>query len=105
MPYAMADDVRAFVARIPKCDLVVQESPISATGYTNVIEIKGKYQAQLQVKGDGRGGVRKRKQYSLPGIFDTALEAAQYLAFVKTQPTAWENGVPPKQYVHRSQAA
>ena len=64
MPYAMADDVRAFVARIPKCDLVVQESPISATGYTNVIEIEGKYQARLQVKGDGRGGVRKRKQYT-----------------------------------------
>jgi hypothetical protein len=102
MPYAMADEVRAFVARMYKGDLVVQESPTSATRYTNVIELKnGKYQARLQVKGDGRGGVRKRKQYSLPGIFDTALEAAQYLAFVKTQPNAWENGVPPKQFPDR----
>ena len=82
------------------------ESPISATGYTNVIEIKGKYQARLQVKGDGRTGVAEcgsasstRSRASL--FFDTALEAAQYLAFVKTQPTAWENGVPPKQFPDR----
>ena len=51
--------------------------------YTNVIEVGGKYQERWQLKGDGRGGVRKRKQHSLPGIFDTALEAATYLAYVK----------------------
>ena len=66
----------------------------------NVIEVGGKYQARLQVKGEGRGGERKRKQHSLPGLFDTALEAALYLAFVKQEimdSVCDENGVPLKQ--------
>jgi hypothetical protein len=98
----MAADVRAFVTSNDFVHLDVQENPCSATRYTNVIQLKnGKYQARLQVKGDGRGGIRKRKQYSLPGIFDEALDAARYLAFVKTQEKAWENGVPPKQFPDR----
>ena len=48
--------------------LVPQESRTSKTGYTNVIEVKGKYQARLQVKGDGRGGQHKCKQYAVPGL-------------------------------------
>ena len=38
------------------------------------------FQVRVQVPGDGRGGVRKRRQVSLPGIFDTAKEAAKYRA-------------------------
>lgn len=60
-----------------------QESSRSRTGYTNIIEVGGKFQARWQLTGDGRGGKRKRKQCPLPGIFDTALEAATYLALVK----------------------
>ena len=98
MPSGIAASVRMMFAQVDKTDLVVQKSPCSATGYTNIIITKnGKYQPRLQVKGDGRGGERKRKQCSLPGIFDTALEAAQYLAWIKMQPNDWENGVPPKQ--------
>ena len=51
----------------------------------NVIPVKGKFQARLQVAGDGRGGVKKRKQHSLPGLFSTALEAAQFLALFKKE--------------------
>ena len=99
----IAADVRAMVAGLDKSDLWVKRSPLSRTGYTNVIKVKGgKYQARLQVKGDGRGGVRKRKQYSLPGVFDTALEAAYYLAWVVKHGTEnWENGIPPKQQPDR----
>ena len=51
--------------------------------YVNVIEVKGKFQARLQVPGDGRGGSSKRKQYPLPGLFDTPKEAAVLLAIIK----------------------
>ena len=54
-----------------KSGLVLKLQPGSKTGYLGVIEVKGKFQGRLQVKGDGRGGVRKRKQYSLPVLFDT----------------------------------
>ena len=60
----------------------LQLNPLSATGYVGVINVKGKYQARIQVPGDGRGGTTKRRQHSLPGLFDTALEAAIYRAAV-----------------------
>ena len=82
MPSGKAAGVRQLFAATDCSNLVPQESVSSQTGYKNVIEVKGKYQARLQVKGDGRGGERKRKQHSLPGLFHTALEAALYLAFV-----------------------
>ena len=66
----------------------------------NVVEVKGKYQARLQVPGDGRGGSVKRKQHALPGLFDTAEEAAVMLVAVKKQMKAHNNGklvAPPKQ--------
>ena len=53
------------------------------TGFVNVVEVKGKYQARLQVPGDGRGGSMTRKQHALPGLFglfDTAEDAAVMLA-------------------------
>ena len=65
------------------CRRTVRQSHVEDRLYTNIIEVKGKYQARLQVKGDGRGGQRKRKQYGVPGILDTALAAALYLAYFK----------------------
>lgn len=71
----------------------------SATGFAQVIKVKKRYQARLQVPGDRPGGERKRRQYSLPCTFDeaeSALSAAVYLAWVKAHdhPT-WEDGIPP----------
>ena len=100
MPSGLAAAVRQQFASMDKTGLVLQRSPYSNTGFTNIIKVKKKYQARLQVKGDGPGGVRKRKQYSLPGLFDTALEAAQYLAMLKRDGMAAvcdEDGIPMKQ--------
>ena len=90
MPSGIAEAVRQQFAAASKAGLVVDESPHSRTGYTNIIEVRGKYQARLQVKGDGQ---RKRYQHPLPGLFDTALEAAQYLAMLKRD--FGPGGVPP----------
>ena len=83
MPSGLAAFIRENMEREDTSTLVPQESRRSKTGYTNIIEVGGKYQARWQLKGDGRGGVRKRKQHPLPGIFDTAVEAAIYLSYVK----------------------
>ena len=98
MPSGIAEAVRQQFAVASKAGLVVQESPLSLTGYTNVIEVRGKYQARLQVKGDGQ---RKRYQHPLPGLFDTALEAAQYLAMVKRDFGPGGVQPPPKQIEQR----
>ena len=45
----------------------------------------------------------KRKQHPLPGRFSTALEAAQYLAWVKIHHKEWETTGPPKQIETRKQ--
>lgn len=80
MPSGIAEAVRKQVAGADKAGLVLQKSPYSATGFTNVIQVRNKFQARLQVKGDGQ---RKRYQHPLPGLFDTAQEAAEYLAILK----------------------
>ena len=98
MPSGIAEAVRKQVARADKSGLAVQKSPYSATGYTNVIKVKGKYQARLQVKATAE---RKRYQHPLPGLFDTALEAAQYLAMVKRDFGAAGVQPPPKQIENR----
>ena len=72
--------MREAVAKENRDAFQLERSPRSRTGFVNVIEVKGKYQARLQVPGDGRGGCTKRKQYSLPGLFDTPEEAAVLLA-------------------------
>ena len=71
----------------------------SNTGFTNIIKVKGGYQARMQVPGDGRGGTKKRKQCSLPGIFDEAEDAAVWLAsYKKAKKEAGEApSSPPKQ--------
>ena len=86
MPSGMAAAMRDFVASMSAAEraaLVLKKSPWSSTGFVNVIKVKNKFQARLQVPGDGRGGERKRKQDALPGLFDTAEEAAIHLAAFK----------------------
>ena len=86
MPSGMAAAMRDLVASMSAAEraaLVLQKSPWSSTGFVNVIKVKNKFQARLQVPGDGRGGERKRKQDALPGLFDTAEEAAIHLAAFK----------------------
>ena len=82
-----------------KSGLVLKLQPGSKTGYLGVIEVKGKFQGRLQVKGDGRGGLQKRRQVAIPGLFDTAKEAAEMLAILeKAGPeNLWPGGIPPKQ--------
>ena len=38
----------------------------SKTGFVQVIKVGDYFQPRLQIKGEGRGGVRKRAQYPLP---------------------------------------
>ena len=100
MPSGMAASMRECIAHEDIDQLELETSAKSKTGYRNVIKVKNKYQARLQVPGDGRGGMRKRKQYSLPGLFDTAKEAAVLLAVIKRDMKEAYGGrvvVPPKQ--------
>ena len=97
----MAAQVRELLASSDKTGLVLERAPPgsrSSTGFVNVIKVKRWYQARLQVKGDGRGGEKKREQVALPGLFETAEEAAQLLALIKKMgpETLWSGGVPPK---------
>ena len=94
---AVVETYRSAVAR---GELALKRSPYSSTGFTNIITIKGKFQARLQVPGDGRGGTQKRKQYALPGLFDTAEDAAIFLAATESSMRAACEGkliAPPKQ--------
>ena len=68
--------MRALVATENVADDELELAPLSKTGYVGVIVVGLKYQARIQVPGDGRGGTKKRRQYSVPGLFDTAKEAA-----------------------------
>ena len=70
----------------------LERAPCATTGFTNVVYIKGQYQARLQVPGDGRGGIVKRKQCALPGLFPNAEDAAIYLALVKRDMKAANDG-------------
>ena len=76
MPSGLAALARELVPTYDLAHGELQLAPLSATGYVGVINVKGKFQARIQVPGDGRGGSKKRRQHSLPGLFDTALEAA-----------------------------
>ena len=99
MPSGLAVAAREAVAKENRDELQLERTPWGKTGFVNVIEVKGKYQARLQVAGDGRGGSTKRKQCSLPGLFDTAEDAAVMLAAYKREMKASTGGklfVPPK---------
>ena len=72
MPSGMAAQVRELLASSDKTGLVLERAPPgsrSSTGFVNVIKVKDWFQARLQVKGDGRGGEKKRTQVPLPGLF------------------------------------
>lgn len=81
MPRAqLAKAARTWFEEQDLSGLVVERSAGSKTGYVNVKCIKGKYfQAQLHVSKKGRedGG-----QKPLPGLWRTALEAAQFRALM-----------------------
>ena len=98
MPSGIADAVRQQVAAADKTGLVLERSPLSATGFTNVIKVRNKFQARLQIKGDGQ---RKRYQHPLPGLFNTAQEAAEYLAILKRDFGAEGVTPPPRQIEQR----
>ena len=99
MPSGMAVDCRELVETLRgRSDLVPKKSVGGSTGFVNVIKVGEWYQARLQIPGDGRGGEKKRKQHSLPGIFKDAEDAALYLAFI-TKDMMEKHGclvVPPK---------
>ena len=63
MPSGKAAAIREAVAKENRADLQLERTPWGKTGFVNVVEVKGKYQARLQVPGDGRGGSVKRKQH------------------------------------------
>ena len=76
MPSGLAAMARELLNTYNIEDDELQRAPLTATGFVGVIKVGDKYQARLQVRGDGRGGTKKRKQHSLPGLFDTAKDAA-----------------------------
>ena len=99
MPRTLAREMKELVAAADKSKYELKRNPLSKTGFVGVIEVKGKFQARLQVPGDGRGGSMKRRQYSLPGLFDTAEDAALYLARMEESMKESNDGrliVPPK---------
>ena len=83
MPSGMAAEIRATLPTLDRTGLVLERSEKSKTGFTNIIEVGGLFQARLQVPGDGRGGSKKRKQVPLPGVFKEAEDAAVFLASFK----------------------
>ena len=100
MPSLMTAEMRAWVAAqdVPLDEL--ERAPLSKTGFVGVILVKGRYQARVQVPGEGRGGSVKRRQHSLPGLFETATEAAICRAACIRDLRNSNNGVccpPPKQ--------
>ena len=82
----LAEQARQWFAKQDKSGLVVTEKPGTKTGYEFVrnVDPDGRYpfQAAIKVKADGatRGTLR-----TLPGLFVTALEAAQYRALLLQQ--------------------
>ena len=76
----LAKLARAWFEEQDKTDLVVERAPGTQIGYVNVKLIKKKYyQAMLHVSKKGR---KNGGQKPLPGLFKTALEAAQYRALM-----------------------
>ena len=66
--------MRALIAGYDRSEFVLEMAD-NETGYKNVIKAGGRFQARLHNKATG-------KQVGLPGLFDTAEEAAKYRALV-----------------------
>ena len=106
MPSGLAAQYREAVAEADRSQLVLEKNVWSSTGFTGVTKVKGKYQARVQVPGDGRGGSKKRRQHSLPGLFATAEDAAVSLALFKQNMLRDAEGrlrTPPKQNQRRKE--
>lgn len=100
MPNGLAAAMREAVLTENVTEDELEKTPWGKTGFVGVIEIKGKYQARIQVPGDGRGGTSKRRQYALPGLFDTPRDTAIIRAGIMKGMKEKNNGklfVPPKQ--------
>ena len=101
MPSGQAAHFRQAVAAVDRSQLDLQKNPYSNTGFTGIIKVKGgKFQARVQIPGEGRGGCKKRRQCSVPGVFDTAEDAAVSLALFKKELQKDDDGrlrTPPKQ--------
>ena len=74
--------MRALIAAEDREQLQLERSGWNKTGFTGVSKVGNGYQARIQVPGDGRGGSKKRRQHSLPGLFDTAEDAAVMRAVI-----------------------
>ena len=83
MPKRTSATVREAIMTEDRSKLDLKRSVWNDTGFVNVIKVGNKFQARLQVPGDGRGGTKKRRQHALPGLFDTAEDAAVMLAVIK----------------------
>ena len=60
--------IRRWLAEQDTSDLVLERAPPgsrSKTGFVQVTEVGKKFQPRFQLKGDGRGGSRKRRQVHL----------------------------------------
>ena len=71
MPKRMGAEMRELIMVEDRSQLQLERSVWNNTGFVNVNQVGNKYQARLQVPGDGRGGAKKRRQHSLPGLFST----------------------------------
>ena len=80
MPREAAVAMREAVAKENRAEFMLERTAWNDSGFVNVQKIGNKFRARLQVPGDGRGGNLKRRQYPVPGIFDTAEDAAVALA-------------------------
>ena len=76
MPREAAVAMREAVAKENRAEFMLERTAWNDSGFVNVQKIGNKFRARLQVPGDGRGGNLKRRQYPVPGIFDTAEDAA-----------------------------
>ena len=57
MPSGKAAAMREAVAKENRAELVLERTVWNNTGFVNVTKVGNKFQARLQVPGDGRGGV------------------------------------------------
>ena len=92
--------MRERAAKENRAELVLERTVWTEIGFVNVQKIREKFRARLQVPGDGRGGTLKRNQYPVPGIFNTAEDAAVALAITKRDMKASNGGklvIPEKQ--------
>ena len=62
MPRKMRAELRAQIALEDREQLQLERSPWNNTGFVGVSKVGNEYQARLQVPGDGRGGLKKRRQ-------------------------------------------